>query len=91
MLARAGIGAPWLYKQLLLESNEPDLCEKITCFLMHIKGLADIEENEHIALLQGRRLLKHYFKNQVDEAKIIDLYQCDTIESLDVSLNKWLV
>jgi tRNA-dihydrouridine synthase B len=91
MLARAGIGKPWLYDELLYGEKTIDLAIKISCFMKHIIGLADIEENKHIALLQARRLLKHYFKDDIDSEQIIDMYQCDSIETLNVSLNKWLV
>ncbi len=90
MIARAAIGQPWLYESLLCQEISPSLEKKIQLFLTHIFRLADLEESEQIALFQARRLLKHYFKNDVSMKKIVDIYQCDSLNSLHQSLNLWL-
>lgn len=61
MIARGSIGAPWLFQQLLQNTSSPSLIERLNLFQIHIQELSILEESTHIALLQGRRLLKWYF------------------------------
>ena len=61
MLSRASIGRPWIYQELLANKNQPHQDERLTIFKYHIEQLITLEQNEHVAVMQARRLIKHYF------------------------------
>lgn len=65
MIGRASIGRPWLARQLQSQAagepfTPPTVKDIKTLFLTHIDLLASLD-GEHLALLQARRLAKHYF------------------------------
>ncbi len=84
MVARGSIGKPWLF-QSLLENKQinPEFNEVLTLFKTHIQSLGILEENDHIALLQARRLLKWYFPYLKQEA----LEKCYKTETLSVLID----
>ena len=71
MVARAGLGKPWLYAQMA--GTLPDrsaaianLSLQMELITAHVQGLIGLE-GEHVAMLQSRKLFKYYFDlNQVD-------------------------
>lgn len=65
MIARAGVGQPWLIRQLITELNQqsytvPSFAEIGDIFLEHIEGLIDLLESEFFAILHARKLAKYY-------------------------------
>ncbi|HBI21701.1 MAG TPA: nitrogen regulation protein, partial [Legionella sp.] len=69
MIARAGSGHPWLYQQLLAESDTVlyrGHVERVACFMQHLHGLAGLE-SEHQAVLQSKSLVRYYFKRVLNE------------------------
>lgn len=79
MIARASIGKPWLFQQLLEGTETPTFLQRLVLFKEHIHNLALLENNSHIALIQGRRLLKWYFP----EASPQKLSKCYTLNFLE--------
>lgn len=70
MIARAGVGQPWLFQQLAAELNGQILLPPSNqvvgeIFLEHIQRLADLE-SEYIAVLQSRKLAKYYIRQRFD-------------------------
>ena len=70
MISRAGVGQPWLYQQLHSELNgdpfqRPSSKQIGAYFLQHLQGLIHLD-GEYKAMLQARKLAKHYSRNQVD-------------------------
>jgi len=64
MISRAGLGRPWLFAQIQAESQAkpfqaPLLPERKALLLAHVKALITLD-NEHLALLQLRKLWKYY-------------------------------
>lgn len=83
MIARAGSGRPWLYQELLKQSpltiTRP---EKIKLFMMHLEGLAALED-EFKAVLQSKTLVRYYFKNELNEHLLREFYSLNTL--LDIN------
>lgn len=65
MIARAGVGQPWLIKKLISEmQNEeftmPSWQERGEVFLQHVEQLIELLKSEPFAILQARKLAKYY-------------------------------
>lgn len=65
MIARAGIGQPWLTKKLIAEMNQeefimPTPAEVEAIFTEHLALLAQLFGNEKHAALHARKLIKYY-------------------------------
>lgn len=65
MLARAGVGQPWLIRKLIAEMKseqfeEPVVEEVGSIFIEHIIELSQLLKNEKAAVLQARKLAKYY-------------------------------
>lgn len=82
MIARAGTGKPWIYKELLEQKPmNISIKEKINLFITHLQGLADLE-NEHKALLQGKSLVRYYFRDLINENHLIQYYALKTLNEV---------
>lgn len=81
MIARGGIGKPWLYQQLLEGTETPSYATRCHYFQLHINQLAELENSALTALLQGRRLLKWYFP-ELSDNKLSICYQVDNLDKL---------
>lgn len=74
MIARAGSGRPWLYQELLDQVDlKISLEEKKELFLIHLQGLADLE-NEHQAVLQSKSLIRYYFRSEFTGEQFAEFY-----------------
>lgn len=65
MIARAGVGQPWLIKALKAsyaqdEFNQPNYKEIGALFIEHVEGLQSILGNEAFAIFHARKLAKYY-------------------------------
>jgi tRNA-dihydrouridine synthase B len=65
MISRAGVGQPWLIRQLIEEIQQkifhpPSNGEIGSIFVEHITELADLLDNETFAIIQARKLAKYY-------------------------------
>ena len=81
MIARAGCGKPWLYQQLLSDSDSVipvNFAERVDCFMMHLEGLARLE-SEHQAVLQSKSLVRYYFKDVFSESRLNAFYRLDSL------------
>lgn len=90
MIARAGVGQPWLVKKLIAEMNNevfitPTLTEIGAMFIEHITQLSELLENAKFALLQGRKIAKYYarpMKNRADFCEKIN--NCNSLLDLKI-------
>lgn len=88
MIARAGVGQPWLIKKLVAEMQGqafiiPTPAEIGEIFIRHVTELIDLLGNEKFAILQARKLGKYYARGL--EAKLdfcTNLNRCTDFESL---------
>ncbi len=89
MIGRAGVGQPWLTKQLYAALNKlsftaPSVGEMGSYFLQHIRELSDLLDNETIAIFQARQLGKYYARSLPKRAEwITALQQCKDLNGLE--------
>jgi tRNA-dihydrouridine synthase B len=65
MIARGAIGRPWVCQKVHdelrgIEFTKPTLEQQLDLFIDHLDGLIKLENNEYLACIQARRLIKHY-------------------------------
>ena len=65
MISRAGVGQPWLIKQLLAEANQMKFARPVITtigeiFIEHIQTLIELLGKERFAIDQARKLGKYY-------------------------------
>jgi len=77
MIARAGVGQPWLVDKLNTEfRGETFVMPKNTdiagMFIEHIEKLALLLENEKFALLQARKMAKYYARGLTQRMEFVD-------------------
>ncbi len=89
MIARASIGKPWLFQELLEHQvMTPTAAEILDLFKTHINQLADLEVSEIVALFQARRLLKWYFP-YLDSNQLAVCYRIQDLEALYLTLAEY--
>jgi tRNA-dihydrouridine synthase B len=81
MISRAGVGQPWLIRQLIAEINQksfhlPLLKEIGLMFIEHVEKLAILLNNEKLAVLQARQFAKYYGRNIEKKAML-----CETMNN----------
>lgn len=88
MIARAGMGQPWLIQQLIMEARgmpyqAPDSAERAKLFLTHIRDLKVLLESEKFAMLQGRKFAKYYARHLANRADFCEeVNTCEDILTL---------
>lgn len=82
MIARSGSGKPWIYQELLNNSNLNISKErKFGLFLEHLKGLM-VLENEYKAVLQSKTLIRYYFRQELSEDARLSFYGLNSITAI---------
>ncbi|KTC86960.1 tRNA dihydrouridine synthase [Legionella brunensis] len=88
MISRAGTGKPWLYENLLSNSEIHMEDDKLKAtFLHHVTDLAKLE-NDFKAMLQSKSLFRYYFKNRINEGQLQTFYALDNLADIEHSLKK---
>jgi tRNA-dihydrouridine synthase len=88
MIARAGVGQPWLIAKLTAEMNAmtyalPSHREIGSLFLEHVEKLIQLLGNEKFALLQARTFAKYYARTIADRAAFCEkMNTCETMPDL---------
>lgn len=88
MIARAGVGQPWLFAQIRAElSGEifapPALVERGEIFLAHLRDLVELD-GERNAVLQARGLAKYYVRGAFDAGDFLkSLNQLDQYQAVE--------
>lgn len=86
MVSRAGTGHPWLYENLLHDSNAKVEDEAHRAlFMQHLLGLARLE-NDYKAVLQSKSLFRYYFKHKVSQEQLQAFYKLSTLSDIESSL-----
>tara|TARA_Y100000588_G_scaffold390125_2_gene494702 strand:- start:777 stop:1610 length:834 start_codon:yes stop_codon:yes gene_type:complete len=90
MIARAGVGQPWLIGQLIAQSQNkeytvPENKEIASIFIEHIAELAKLLSSEKFAVIQARKLAKYYGRSLSNRAAFISkTNQCETLKALEL-------
>jgi len=88
MIARAGVGQPWLIAQLIAELNGepfeiPSSQEVGAIFIEHIERLARLLDNERFACLQARKFAKYYARRLENKVALCEVMnECESVEAL---------
>jgi tRNA-dihydrouridine synthase B len=97
MLARAGVGQPWLIGKLIAEMNQqpftlPTALEIGQVFLEHIQQLATLLQSEKFAILQGRQFAKYYARDLTSRKEFVDKVNvCENLEDLKAICAEYFV
>ncbi|HEX4044451.1 MAG TPA: tRNA-dihydrouridine synthase family protein [Gammaproteobacteria bacterium] len=97
MLARAGVGQPWLIQKLIAEMQQQDFLAPSTVeiglmFIEHIEQLAMLLGNEKMAILQARKFAKYYARrlpNKADFCAAINV--CNQLAQLRAIVIRYFV
>lgn len=88
MIARAGMGQPWLIRQLIAQMQGgdfimPSLLARGGMFLEHVERLSILINNEKLALFQARKFAKYYAREQWWRNDFCQAVQhCDSLAEL---------
>lgn len=90
MVARAGVGQPWLIKQLMQDSSFviPTREERAAAFVEHIEGLITLLNSEKFAILQARKFAKYYargLEKRMEFAAAVNA--CESLQAVKASLH----
>jgi len=97
MIARAGVGQPWLIKKLMAALNQeefstPSLKERGAMFIMHVAGLAQLLSNEKLAILQARKIAKYYARGLTNRTAFCDeINLCHHLNELEAIGHRYFV
>jgi tRNA-dihydrouridine synthase B len=89
MIARAGVGQPWLIKKLTAQINQeifitPSLPEIGAVFIEHVLRLKDLLEDERFAILQARKFAKYYARPLATRAEFsMAVNECENLKNLE--------
>ncbi len=89
MIARAGVGQPWLIGKLLADLQQqsyslPSLSEIGHVFLEHVTELAALLNSEKFAILQARKFAKYYGRNLENKIEFREeVNRCDNLVNLE--------
>jgi tRNA-dihydrouridine synthase B len=88
MIARAGVGQPWLIRKLIAEIHQqnfstPSFKEIGEIFITHIAELAQLLDNEKFSILQARKIAKYYARGLTAKMQFCnEINECDNISDL---------
>lgn len=88
MIGRAGVGQPWLVRQLISEMQGesfslPSLAEAQSFFLHHVQQLMELLNSENMAILQARKFAKYYARRlPLRNDFVKEVNQCTEFEKL---------
>lgn len=97
MIARAGVGQPWLIARLIAEMNNlpfipPPLLQVGELFLEHISDLAKLLNSEKFAVIQARKFAKYYGRELTKRAEMtLEVNQCESLSGLARICQKYFV
>lgn len=97
MIARAGVGQPWLINQLMTELQGhtfiyPQMSEVGTILIEHVQRLIELLGNEKFAILQARQFGKYYARRLAKKSEFSEkMNVCETFDDLVDMTHKYFV
>jgi tRNA-dihydrouridine synthase B len=95
MIARAGVGQPWLIGQLIAEMKQekfivPEAAEIGAIFFEHVMDLTTLLGSEKFAILQARQLTKYYARRLPNRnAFCAEVNGCDNLHDLKIICERY--
>lgn len=96
MIARSGVGQPWLIRQLIAEMRDekfihPSFNEIGVMFMSHVLQLSQLLGSEKFAILQARKFSKYYARGLPHKLDFCnEVNACDTLQKLEeICLNRF--
>lgn len=90
MIARAGVGQPWLIRKLIAEMQAehytlPSLKEIGDVFIEHVERLNQLLNNEKFSILQARKFAKYYARSLQHKMEFCsEINSCTTLHELKI-------
>jgi tRNA-dihydrouridine synthase B len=97
MIARAGVGQPWLIGKLTAELQQvsfslPSLSEIGHVFLEHVAQLRTLLDSEKFAILQARKFAKYYGRDLKDRTHFTEeINLCETLQQLEIICLRYFI
>ncbi len=88
MIARAGVGQPWLIAQLMADLKGehyalPKPSEVASWFIEHVESLAELLESERFAVIQARKFSKYYARSITNQTEFVQaMNQCQNLKQM---------
>lgn len=90
MIARAGMGQPWLIAKLIAEIRQeqfimPSVREIGKVFVTHTQELAELLMSEKFAVIQARKFARYYARGLANRADFCqEINHCDSLDALKI-------
>ncbi len=97
MIARAGVGQPWLIRKLMAEMRQekyavPSLKEIGDIFIEHVIGLDKLLCSEKFSILQARKFAKYYGRNLINKMEFCTaMNTCTSLRELKTICSYYFV
>ncbi|GGI88249.1 tRNA dihydrouridine synthase [Legionella impletisoli] len=95
MIARAGVGQPWLIGQLISAYfnqpfSKPEFPQISALFLEHITELAKLLNSDKFAVIQARKFAKYYARGLPQRAEfILEMNRCESLSHLETICTRY--
>ncbi len=86
MIARSGVGQPWLIAKLIAEMNQepfqtPSLQETCSILIEHVSDLSQLLNGEKFAIIQARKFAKYYARQLSHRVEFCnEINHCETMQ-----------
>lgn len=97
MIARAGVGQPWLIAQLAAKMRgddflTPTLKEIGDIFLRHVCDLSHLFDNDKFTIVQARKLIKYYARGITNKVDLVNAVNgCNSLAALEQISQRYFV
>jgi tRNA-dihydrouridine synthase B len=97
MIARAGVGQPWLIQKLIAEFKQekfspPTLEEVAAIFVEHVEMLAQLLGSEKFAILQARKIARYYARIVFEKQSFCDrMHTCENLKTFKELCSQYFV
>jgi len=95
MIARAGVGQPWLIGQMIAQMRQEEFVVPATkeigaIFIDHVERLTKLLNSEKFAILQARKFAKYYARGLKDRAAFsIAINACNNLSDLQTICSQY--
>ena len=97
MIARAGVGQPWLIRKLVAEMQQtpfskPNIAEIGEVFIEHVLKLSTLLQNEKFAIFQARKFAKYYARDLLNKIEFCEqINRCEQMKEFISVTRKFFI